>query len=157
MNRTLVLGAKKGKRVALTVGFALAYYLAAKLGLVVAYGSSMASPVWPSSGLALAAVLLLGVEVWPGIFVGAFVANLFAALGDAAVTVPQSLDFAAIVGLGNALEAVLAAWLLGLANGGQSLLDCASNAFRFAGAALAASGVASSIGAVASCLSNVVS
>ena len=35
-----------------------------------------ASPVWPPSGIGLAAILLLGSRVWPGILAGAFLANL---------------------------------------------------------------------------------
>jgi hypothetical protein len=34
-----------------------------------------ASPVWPPTGIALAALLVLGLRVWPAIFVGAFLVN----------------------------------------------------------------------------------
>ena len=36
--------------------------------------------VWPPSGIALAALLILGNRVWPGIWLGAFLANDWAAL-----------------------------------------------------------------------------
>src|SRR5712664_2350219 len=55
---------------------ALLYYGGASLGLRLAFEKTNASPVWPSSGIALAAVLLLGYWVWPGIMLGAFLANV---------------------------------------------------------------------------------
>ncbi|HVE13804.1 MAG TPA: MASE1 domain-containing protein, partial [Elusimicrobiota bacterium] len=64
---------KRGRDVLL---LAAAYFLAAKLGLRLAYVSPSATPVWPASGLALAAVLVLGYDVWPGAFLGAFLANV---------------------------------------------------------------------------------
>ena len=55
--------------------------------------------MWPPSGLALAAVLLLGQRVWPGVWLGAALANL---------TVQSSLVAALMIGTGNALEALAA-------------------------------------------------
>ena len=49
---------------------AIAYFLLAKLGLELASLHPSASPVWPPSGLALAAFLLWGKRVWPAITVG---------------------------------------------------------------------------------------
>ena len=57
-------------------GVAVLYYGAARLGLLLAFEKTNASPVWPPSGFAFAAVLLLGYRVWPGIAVGAFLANV---------------------------------------------------------------------------------
>src|SRR6266571_7209460 len=50
---------------------------------IVAFGSlrlfatlnASSSPVWPPTGLAIAALLLWGPQLWPGVFVGAFAAN----------------------------------------------------------------------------------
>ena len=57
------------------VGVAAAYYFLAKLGLRLASINPSASPIWPPTGIALAAVLLGGYQIWPAIFVGAFAAN----------------------------------------------------------------------------------
>ena len=54
---------------------ALVYLLAAKLGLTLAFQHPSASAVWPPTGIALAALVLFGRRLWPGIFLGAFVAN----------------------------------------------------------------------------------
>ena len=40
------------------------YFLAGKLGLHFAFVHASASPVWPPTGIAFAAVLLLGRRVW---------------------------------------------------------------------------------------------
>jgi integral membrane sensor domain MASE1 len=55
---------------------ATAYFALAKMGLALASLHPSASPVWPPSGLALAATLLWGVRVLPAVTAGAFLANL---------------------------------------------------------------------------------
>ena len=88
----------------------------------------MATAVWPASGIALAAVLLLGTRVWPGVWLGALLANGMNALvalavsgsvgepgawlGDLLDKMPHvSLATAAAIATGNTCEALLAAWL----------------------------------------------
>ena len=56
--------------------FVGAYFVAGKLGLILAFLHVSASPVWPPTGLALAALLLFGIRFWPAIFLGAFLVNL---------------------------------------------------------------------------------
>src|SRR2546426_7722256 len=46
------------------------YVVAGKLGLSLAFVHVRASPVWPPTGIALAALLTLGYRVWPAIFRG---------------------------------------------------------------------------------------
>ena len=52
-----------------------AYFVTGKLGLLLAFLHVSASPVWPPTGTALAALLLFGIRFWPAIFVGAFLVN----------------------------------------------------------------------------------
>jgi signal transduction histidine kinase/ActR/RegA family two-component response regulator len=66
--------------------------------------SGFATLVWPPSGLALAGLLLLGRRLWPGIALGAFLVNAWMGAPP-----PVAVGIA----LGNTLEAVAAAWLLG--------------------------------------------
>ena len=68
-----ILGLQYLLRVALV--FAL-YLTAGRLGLSVPFTSGNVSPVWPASGVALAAVLIWGFEIWPGIALAAFLVNL---------------------------------------------------------------------------------
>src|SRR5205823_6518590 len=83
---------------------AAAYFAAARVGLLAAVAQSIVSSAWPPSGVALAALLLLGLRLWPGIALGAFLLNWTAGVSAAG---------AAGIALGNTLEAVAGAWLLG--------------------------------------------
>jgi hypothetical protein len=58
------------------------YFIASKLGLMLASLHASASPVWPPAGIALAALLLLGYRAWPAIFVGAFLVNVKGSRGN---------------------------------------------------------------------------
>src|SRR2546430_6776398 len=59
----------------LLVAVAIGYLGAAKLGLLAAVAQKVVSSAWPPSGVALAALLLLGLRYWPGIAMGAFLLN----------------------------------------------------------------------------------
>jgi signal transduction histidine kinase/integral membrane sensor domain MASE1/ActR/RegA family two-component response regulator len=85
------------------LGVAAVYFLAAKLGLTMAFVAEQVTAVWPPTGIALAALLLLGHRVWPGIALGAFLAN-------ATTSAPWAT--ASGIAAGNTLEAVVGAWLL---------------------------------------------
>jgi PAS domain S-box-containing protein len=65
-----------GRKVAEGVAVALAYYLCAKLGLQLAHVGSNVTLVWPSTGIAVAAFLRLGLWCWPGIFAAAALINI---------------------------------------------------------------------------------
>src|SRR5688572_16674200 len=62
--------------VAQICALAAVYYGAAKLGLNLAFATSSVTAIWPPTGIALAALVLLGFRVWPGVALGAFLANL---------------------------------------------------------------------------------
>jgi len=83
---------------------ALACYVAGRVGLSLAFVQANASPVWPASGVALAGLLLLGIRYWPAVYVAAVVVTV---AGGAS---PQ---LAIIMAVGNLLDAVIGAWLLG--------------------------------------------
>jgi integral membrane sensor domain MASE1 len=50
---------------------AVAYYGSAQLGLMIGLVRGQISPFWPPTGIAVFAVIVAGIRVWPGIFVGA--------------------------------------------------------------------------------------
>src|SRR5215813_11341837 len=75
---------------------ALIYLCVGKVGLSWAQIHISVSAVWPPSGLALAALILWGCRLWPGIFIGALVLNL-----TTEVTIVTALGMA----IGNTLEA----------------------------------------------------
>ena len=81
---------KIGKYLALIIIVLVSYFLAGKLGqATTAIRSGNIGPVWPAFGVALAAVLLFGYRIWPGIFIGVFLVDFLspvpavAALGQA--------------------------------------------------------------------------
>jgi integral membrane sensor domain MASE1 len=55
----------------------VAYFLGGRLGLAIPFTSGNVSPVWPSSGIALAAMLVVGYRIWPAVIIGAFLVNFF--------------------------------------------------------------------------------
>jgi signal transduction histidine kinase len=99
---------------AINLALAVAYAGVAKLGLMMDAVSGFATLVWPPTGMALAAVLLGGNRVWPGIALGAFAVNLWT---GAPVLV------AAGIAAGNTLEAVVAALALRRVRGAAPWLD----------------------------------
>jgi two-component sensor histidine kinase/integral membrane sensor domain MASE1 len=90
------------------------YYLAARFGLTLGFKGTNASPVWPPTGIALSAIVLFGVRIWPGIFIGAFLANFATGL---------NVPVAAMVAVGNTLEALTGGFLLQYFSGGRSFLN----------------------------------
>jgi signal transduction histidine kinase/CheY-like chemotaxis protein len=125
-------------RTALTVGIlTVLYFVAAKLSLKLAFLHVSASPVWPPTGIAIAALLLFGYRVWPAIFVGAFLVNL-----TTAGNVFTSIGIAA----GNTLEAATGAWLIQRFAGGTRVFDRAYNVFKFALAVALSTLISPSIG-----------
>jgi integral membrane sensor domain MASE1/anti-sigma regulatory factor (Ser/Thr protein kinase) len=82
---------------------ALIYFAAAKLGLGLAFSTPSVTAVWPPTGIALAALVLGGRGLWPGVLLGAFLAN---------VTTDVPVYTAAGIAVGNTLEALVGALLL---------------------------------------------
>lgn len=88
--------------VRIVVVFAV-YFATAKWGLSLDAVSGFATFVWPPSGIAVAAVLLWGWRIVPGITLAAFLVNL-------TTGAPPLAAF--LIGIGNTLEAVVAVYLL---------------------------------------------
>jgi signal transduction histidine kinase/ActR/RegA family two-component response regulator len=84
------------------LGLAAAYFAAAKLGLSLGFVKQV-SVVWPPTGIALAAFLLGGCRLWPGVWLGAFLAN---------VRANEPPLVACGIAVGNTLEGVVGAILL---------------------------------------------
>ncbi len=55
-----------------TIVIAIAYWILARLGQIVAIDPGNVTPVWPASGLALVVVLRRGYRVWPALWLGNF-------------------------------------------------------------------------------------
>jgi PAS domain S-box-containing protein len=120
------------------------YVFAAALGLSLASAHNNVSPAWPPTGIAIAALLLFGVRLWPAIFFGALIANLRTDVS--AVT-------AAGIAVGNTLEAVVACWLLNLNGPFDSSFSKLKDVLRFVVcASLIGPAVSATIGTTSLCL-----
>jgi PAS domain S-box-containing protein len=115
---------------------AAVYFGGAKLGLNLAVGHGVITPVWPPTGIAIAALLLLGPRLWPAVAIGALAGN---------ATSGVSLWVAAGIAVGNTLEAVLAAYLLRRLSFRTSF-ERVQDVVRFACVAAAACAVAATNG-----------
>lgn len=110
--------------ITVTAVTALAYFVAGKLGLMVASVHPSATAVWAPTGIALAALLLYGYRVWPAIALGAFVLNL-QPQGSTVLT-------AAAIAAGNIAEGLLGAFLVNRFAGGWRAFEYSRYVYRFA-------------------------
>jgi two-component system cell cycle sensor histidine kinase/response regulator CckA len=101
-----------------------AYVVAGKIGLTLALLNPSATAVWPPTGIALAAVLILGPRrAWPGIFVGAFLVNQLTA---------GSWLTSVMIAIGNTSEALLGSYLVNRFAGGRTGFGRSRNLLWFA-------------------------
>jgi signal transduction histidine kinase len=107
---------------------AAAYFVVGELGLQLPHLHASVSPLWPATGIALAALLLWSIDLWPAIFVGAFLVNLMATQeASGGIRVLQALGIAG----GNTLEAVTGAWLVVRFAHGCNAFFRATDVFRY--------------------------
>jgi PAS domain S-box-containing protein len=143
----IIATAETLRRLGIIIGLAAAYALAAKLGLSMAVTAEQVSAVWPPTGVALVAILLLGYRVWPGIWLGAFFAN---------ATAHEPIATAFGIAIGNTLEAVSGAWLLrriaGFDNSLERIKDVLGLILLAAGVSTA---IAATVGVTSLCLGGV--
>src|ERR1043166_1319543 len=122
------------------------YYYCGRFGLSLAFLNKSTSGVWPPTGLALAALLLRGLRLWPGVLVGAFLVNFFTQ-----GTFWTTLAIAA----GNTLEAAAGAWLVSHFADGVKAFWRVKNIFAYVLlAAMLSTAISATIGVAALCLSN---
>ena len=111
------------RRVLLAAALAAVYTAAGKLGLTLAVVHPSATAVWPGTAIGIAALVVFGDALWPGILAGAFLVNV-----TTAGTPATSLGIAC----GNTLEALAGAYLLRRLCGGRSFFERAPSIFLFA-------------------------
>jgi PAS domain S-box-containing protein len=124
------------------IAVAAVYFAAAKIGLSFAYIHASVSPVWPPTGVAIAAALLFGYRIWPGIFLGAFLVNL---------VTPLPPVTAAAIAVGNTAESLSALFIL-RALGFHQQFDRARDVFKFVITVSLCTAVSAVIGNLSLCL-----
>jgi anti-anti-sigma factor len=114
-----------------------AYFASAKLGLALAYAQGNVTAVWPPTGIALGALVIWGFRFWPGVALGALLAN-------ATTDVPALTTLG--IAAGNTLEALAGAALLSRFDFRPSL-DRVRDVFVFVlGAAVVSTTVSATVG-----------
>jgi signal transduction histidine kinase/integral membrane sensor domain MASE1 len=115
---------------------ALAYYVAGRIGLELAYLDGAVAALWPPAGLGLAALFLYGVRLWPGVVIGDLLLADF------------STPLGTVLGqtVGNTLALVAAALLLRRLTGGRGELDRVRDVVAFIACALLAAVVSAAFG-----------
>jgi signal transduction histidine kinase len=126
---------------------AAAYYGAAKLGLQLAYPNGDVAALWPPVGVGIAALVLWGPRVWPGIVIG----ELLDSIGLAR-------PFGTVIGqtVANTGEIVLAAVILRRLFGSRVGLTRIVEVVGLVGCAIGATFVGACIGAASLRLGNVI-
>ena len=102
------------RTLAISLLVAIAYVAAARLGFTVAFATKQVTAVWPPTGIALAAFLLWGYRVWPGVWIGAFASNAISA---------EPVWTAAAIATGNTVAPVAGAFVLQRFGGFQVALE----------------------------------
>ncbi len=118
---------------------AVAYHLAARMGLKMAFLQMNASPVWPPAGIALAALLLFGLDLWPGVSLGVL-------LGSLLTGAPPGIAMG--MAAGNTAEALLGAYCLKRAVGFRPTINRIRDVVGLALCAMPSTIVGASIGTV---------
>ena len=105
------------------VAIGVIYFALAKGGLALASIHPSATPIWPPTGVALAAVLLWGYRTWPAIFMAAVIVN---------ATTAGSVATAIAIATGNSLEAVVGAYLINRWSSGCNTFSTPNSVAKFA-------------------------
>ena len=126
---------------------ALCYALVARASLLLAFANTNATPVWPPSGIAFAAILLIGYRAWPAIMLGAFAANL-ATFHANGLPLGGAVALASVaIAAGNTLEALAGTSLIRRYADVTQPIGQLQNVYKFALVAMAMCLVSAGIGA----------
>jgi PAS domain S-box-containing protein len=122
------------------------YYVAAKIGLRLAYLHGSVTALWPPVGVGIAALVLYGTRLWPGIFIGDLL------VGD------YSSPLGTVLGqtVGNTLEVLVAAVLLRRLIGSSTGLERVGDVFALVAAAAVGTLISASFGATSLRLGDVI-
>ncbi|MGX5173974.1 MASE1 domain-containing protein [Aliikangiella sp. IMCC44653] len=92
---------------------AIIYVVAARIGQLFSIEPGNVTPVWIPSGLMIALVLYKGYYLWPGVFLGAFIGNIWAYLKfDSFYSILAAVLAASLNGIGDVICCVVMAYLI---------------------------------------------
>ena len=138
--------------VIIMIATAVAYFVTARLSLLLAVGNTNATSVWPPSGIALAVILLWGYRMGPAILLGAFFANILTLKGSS-LAPSYYLATSFTTAVGNMLEGLIGAWCIRRFAGTENPFNTLKELFVFIiFGSLLATTVSASIGVASFCL-----
>lgn len=100
------------RQILLMAAVATLYALGGGLGLLLAIPPGYAAPVWPAAGIAVAALLLGGRGLWPGVLIGSLLVNLWIGREAVASGTVNAIVAAALIAAGAATQAIAGATLV---------------------------------------------
>ncbi len=115
----------------------VAYFAAGRFCLSLTFVDIGTTAVWPPTGIALGALLVLGYRFWPAIFAGAFLLN---------VTTVDSMPMAAAIAVANTVEALATAYLVNRFANGRKVFERPYAIFLFVFFMAAMGALSASIG-----------
>jgi signal transduction histidine kinase len=127
---------------------AFLFYLSACLAYFLGFENTSSLPTWPPSGIAFALIILLGRSVWPGIAMGALVANLMAFWNQETLNAQSMIGLSSMIAASSTIEALIGNSLIKWWIKNDYPFTTAKNAFRFLFVALLICMIG---GALASC------
>lgn len=110
---------------------AVFYVILGKLAMALATPGGYATAIFPPSGLALVAILMLGRTIWPGVWLGSLALNLWIGSTPENWFSETSILVAAGIATGSLLQAIMGARLAGREGREGALLLSSSDVFRF--------------------------
>ncbi|GAA6524971.1 SpoIIE family protein phosphatase [Intrasporangium sp. DVR] len=128
-----------GGRARWFVAVAVAYYLGARLGLSLSLVEDNVTPLWPPTGIAVAAFVVLGRSLWPAVALAALAVNL---------PVSEGIVPALATAAGNTLAPLVAALVLERV-GFRRQLDRQRDAIAIVLAALGSTVISATVGSLA--------
>ena len=108
----------------------LSYAVIGYLSLMLAIPPGYATAIFPSAGIALAALLLWGYRLLPGVFLGSLLLNIWVTLDHSSLTL-SSLQFAVGTATGASLQALAGSWLIHRFIGFPTPLSKEQDIFKF--------------------------
>jgi len=128
---------------------AAVYAISGRLGQFAAIPPGHVTSIWPPSGIALAVILLRGRGVWPGVWLGSFAVNLWAALPSPDAPLASLILASTSIAVGATLEAVLGHELLTRSGLAQTPFRTAEGFIRFVALSALCCFVGATVGATA--------
>ncbi|KJU87213.1 sensor protein [Candidatus Magnetobacterium bavaricum] len=100
------------------------YFVSGRFALFLAIPPGYAAPIWPPAGVALAFMLLYSYRMWPGVWLGSFLLNVYVSLNTQGTNAPGiSVTLPAIIATGAVLQAVAGTYLIQRFVGRQGVFE----------------------------------